>query len=626
MDSIISLVLFISIGFFLPGKVTSSVNTSCNSDDLQALERFRREVEKPIDQGWGSNSSDCCKWEGVRCEPVSSRVIALELVHKNLKGKLSDSLFGLDQLRVLNLSRNFFTGALPPQLFYLQYLEVLDLSFNSFSGFFPSLIGIPSLRLTQLYLTSNMLSGSLSIQIGSLSNLIRLDISSNNFSGPLPNAFQNLRKLEQFSASSNNFSGNLPASLSNSPTLSVLNLQKNSLSGPIDINCSAMVNLAVINLGSNQFRGAIPESISTCRKLSIINFSQNNISNQIPDSFKNLKYLSQLSLSKNNISNLSAALSILQHCRNLTSLVLTRNFQNEVMPNDPSLHFKSLSILVIANCRLSGSIPEWLRSCTRLQLIDLSWNSLSGVMPLWFDELKFIFYLDLSCNLLSGNIPTSLTMLQSLISSNVSSEEASIDFPFYIQSMQYNQIRSFRPTLNLSYNLLSGPIWPELGELKMLHVLDLSHNQLSGHILDSLSNMINLETLDLSRNNLCGEIPYSLVKLNFLSKFSVAYNQLTGMIPRVGQFLTFPDSSFEGNRGLCDSLSPPDNWNAKSNEKPDEGGESFIGAPFGFGTITGFVITATVCYIFADLLPPSRTRIRRGGKVTYTKHWRQFAR
>ncbi|KAK6924036.1 Leucine-rich repeat-containing N-terminal, plant-type [Dillenia turbinata] len=533
MGSSISLVVFILIGLFLPGKVTSTLNASCNSHDLQALERFWREVETLIDQGWGSNSSDCCKWEGIRCELVSSRVIGLELVRKNLKGKLADSLFGLNQLRVLNLSHNLFTGALPPQ----RNLEVLDLSYNNFSGFFPSLIGIPSLR-----------------------------------------------KLEQFSASSNNFVGDLPASLSNSPTLSVLNLHKNSLSGTVDLNCSAMVNLESINLGSNQFKGAIPDSISTCPK--------------------------------NNLSNLSAALSILQHCRNLTSLAFTRNFQNEIMPDDPSLNFKSLSILVIANCPLTGSIPAWLRDCTKLQLLDLSWNSLSGIMPLWFGELKFIFYLDLSSNSLSGDIPTSLTMLQSLISS----KEASIDFPFYSQRLQYNRVGSFRPTLNLSYNLLSGPIWPEFGELKMLHVLDLSNNQLSGHISDSLSNMGNMENLDLSHNNLSGEIPFSLVKLNFLSKFSVAYNQLSGMIPRGGQFLTIPDSSFEGNRGLCDSLSPSDNCRAKSNERPDKGGESFIGVPFGFGAITGFVITVTVCLIFADLVPPTRTRIRRRGKATYTKH------
>ncbi|KAI5573533.1 hypothetical protein BDE02_10G085900 [Populus trichocarpa] len=69
--------------------------------------------------------------------------------------------------------------------------------------------------------------------------------------------------------------------------------------------------------------------------------------------------------------------------------------------------------------------------------------------------------------------------------------------------------------------------------------------------------MTSLETLDLSHNNLSGVIPWSLVDLSFLSKFSVAYNQLRGKIPTGGQFMTFPNSSFEGNHLCGDHGTPP---------------------------------------------------------------------
>ncbi|KAL6189719.1 hypothetical protein ACLB2K_036122 [Fragaria x ananassa] len=62
--------------------------------------------------------------------------------------------------------------------------------------------------------------------------------------------------------------------------------------------------------------------------------------------------------------------------------------------------------------------------------------------------------------------------------------------------------------------------------------------------------MTSLETLDLSHNKLSGTITPSLVQLSFLSKFSVADNQLEGAIPTGGQFMTFPNSSLQGNN-LC---------------------------------------------------------------------------
>ncbi|KAJ0798983.1 putative non-specific serine/threonine protein kinase [Helianthus annuus] len=79
--------------------------------------------------------------------------------------------------------------------------------------------------------------------------------------------------------------------------------------------------------------------------------------------------------------------------------------------------------------------------------------------------------------------------------------------------------------------------------------------------------MRNIETLDLSYNNLTGTIPPSLVKLSFLSKFSVAFNNLSGIVPFGGQFTTFTNASFEGNRGLCGGI-----YTCESRTIPDSTG------------------------------------------------------
>ena len=191
-----------------------------------------------------------------------------------------------------------------------------------------------------------------------------------------------------------------------------------------------MKNLVSLGLGSNLFLGPIPDGPFSCRGLKALNLAHNNLSGELPNNFKNLKSLTQLSLSNTSLSNILSALRILQHCRNLSMLVLTRNFLDEQIPNDVSLEFKNLNSLILANCQLRGPIPQWLSHCHNLQFLDLSWNHLGGNIPSWFGKFESLFYLDLSNNSLKGEIPKSLTELQSLISGNITIEEPNLSFLF----------------------------------------------------------------------------------------------------------------------------------------------------------------------------------------------------
>nr|XP_043638587.1 phytosulfokine receptor 1 [Erigeron canadensis] len=499
------------------------------------------------------------KFNGVL--PVSINLPKLQVLDVSdnaLNGALPSGLcINSTQIRILKFAVNYFTGTIPPEFGNCSFLEHLCLASNFHYGEIPEfLFGLPSLR--ELALQDNTFTTLPGISIPS-SRLVRLDVSSNRISGEIPDFFGSFPYLNYFIAHSNNLSGRIPRSLSNSPTISSVNLRNNSLDGSIDFNCLTMVNLSSLDLGTNNFSGTIPANLASCQKLKALNFARNRLRGQIPESFKNFQSLSYLSLSNCSFNNLSSSLEILQHCPNLTVLVLTMNFHTEQLPPNDHLQFKALKALVIANCKLTGSIPSWLNGLTQLQLLDLSWNQLTGSIPSYLGDFKNLFYLDLSNNSLSGEIPKSLTQLQSLISRDISLEEPSPDFAFFKKlnisgrgiAKQYNQIMSFPPSIDLSSNLFTGPIWPEFGNLRKLHVLDLKHNSLSGLIPSSLSGMRSIETLDLSYNSLTGTIPPSLVGLSFLSKFSVAYNNLTGVIPSGGQFTTFMNSSFEGNQGLC---------------------------------------------------------------------------
>ena len=77
--------------------------------------------------------------------------------------------------------------------------------------------------------------------------------------------------------------------------------------------------------------------------------------------------------------------------------------------------------------------------------------------------------------------------------------------------------------------------------------MNLSNNLLVGPIPTILSKLIDVESLDLFHNMSVGRIPPQLAELNFLIAFSVAYNRLSGpTIGLVAQFGTFDESSYEG--------------------------------------------------------------------------------
>ncbi|MBA0816075.1 hypothetical protein Gohar_000775, partial [Gossypium harknessii] len=297
----------------------------------------------------------------------------------------------------------------------------------------------------------------------------------------------------------NHFGGKLNPGIANLSKLVRLDISSNDFSGEIPDVFSQLQNF--------QFLIA-PDNLRSCRQLKDINLARNNCNGQIPESFKEFHSLSYLSLSNSSLRNLSSALQILNQCRNLTTLVLTLNFRDETLSD------------------LKGSIPLWFKRITALQLLDLSWNHLVGKIPPRFGSYRDLFYLDLPNNLFTGDIPKRLTKLPGLIHGNISLEEPSPGFLFFLKR-------------NAS----------EFGNLKMVHVFDLKFNNFSRPIPINLSEMINLDILDLSHNNLSGTIPSSLQSLSFLSFFSVAYNQLYGRIPYGGQFQTFPSSRFEGNCG-----------------------------------------------------------------------------
>ncbi|KAL7140498.1 hypothetical protein ABFS83_09G123900 [Erythranthe nasuta] len=533
------------------------------------------------------------------------------------RNRLSDEIIESDKLpstiQIFNFSNNHFHGAI--QSSFLQSalnLESFDVSNNSFSGSIPAVIcsfspsiirldfsnndftgpigqgfgdctELQSLRagfsyltgevpqdiyrlveLQELYLPGNKLTGPIDNErIVNLVNLKILALYGNNFTGKIPQDIGKLYKLEQLQLHINNLNGTIPPSLTNCTKLTALNLRVNHLEGQLsDFDFSKFVQLKSVDLGNNFFRGDLPRTLFSCKTLTAIRLATNNLTGDILPEIASLQSLSFLSLSVNGLTNLTNALRILTGCKNLTTLILSKNFYNEPLPGNEDLigvdTFRNLQVLAFGGCRLTGRIPTWLSKLNNLEVLDLSFNNFTGYVPGWFGTLPNLFYLDLSHNLLTGYFPIEIITLRRLAYQQNSDlvNSSILELPVFVKpdnasNLQYNQLSNLPPAIYLGNNSIVGTIPIEIGRLKFIIALDLSNNHFSGNIPETISNLTNLEKLDLSGNNLTGEIPASLQNLNFLSSFSVAYNNLEGPIPTGGQFDTFPNSSFEGNPKLC---------------------------------------------------------------------------
>ncbi|KAK5791890.1 tyrosine-sulfated glycopeptide receptor 1 [Gossypium arboreum] len=526
-------------------------------------------------------------------------------------------------LTILDLSYNKLDGKIPTGLDKCSKLQIFRAGFNNLSGTLPADIYSVS-SLEQLSLPLNHFSGGIRDAIVQLDKLTILELFSNEFEGPIPKDIGQLSKLEQLLLHINNFTGYLPPSLMSCTNLVTLNLRVNHLEGDLSaFNFSTLQRLNTLDLGNNNFTGTLPLSLYSCKSLTAVRLASNQLEGQISPAILALRSLSFLSISTNKLTNITGAIRILKEVKNLTTLILTKNFMNEAIPNDENIigeGFQNLQILALGGCNFTGQVPKWLAKLKNLEVLDLSQNRISGLIPSWLGSLSNLFYIDLSANLISGEFPKELTSLWALATqeSNNQVDRSYLELPVFVMpnnatSQQlYNQLSSLPPAIYLRNNNLSGNIPEAIGQLRFLHVLDLSQNDFSGSIPEELSNLTNLEKLDLSGNRLSGQIPESLRGLYFLSSFSVAYNNLQGPIPSGGQFDTFTSSSFEGNPGLCGSIvqriCPNARGAAHSPTLPNRlNTKLIIGLVLGICSGTGLVITVLALWIL------SKRRIIPGG-------------
>ncbi|KAG6710261.1 hypothetical protein I3842_06G174800 [Carya illinoinensis] len=622
------MVPFIVVALFsLLGTSTASSLAS----DFQVLVTLKKgfKFSDSVLSAWNSsNPSSVCSWAEIQCS--RGRVISLDLTDMNLYGSVSPlilkldrltnlSLAGnnftgtieianLDRLRWLNISNNRFNGGLDWNYSSIANLEVFDAYNNNFTAFLP--LGITSLKnlqhldlggnfffgripesygnlacLEYLSLAGNDLHGEIPGELGNLTNLREMYLGYFNvFEGGIPAEFGNLANLVHIDFSSCELDGPIPSELGNLKALDTLYLHSNLLSGSIPKQLGNLTNLVNLDLSNNALTGEIPPEFVNLKQLKLFNLFMNRLHGSIPDYIADFPNLETLMLWTNNFTSVipenlgqNGKLQVLDLSTNKLTGTIPRNlcFSNQ------------LRILILLKNFLFGPIPEGLGTCSSLTRVRLSNNYLNGSIPngfLYLPQLNFVALqnnylsgtlaenanisskpaklsqLNLSNNLLSGPLPYSFSNLSSIQILSLSGNQFSGPIPSSVGGLL--QVVK----LDLSRNSLSASIPPEIGNCYHLTYLDLSQNNLSGSLPPEISNIRILSYLNLSRNHLSQTIPRSIGAMKSLTNADFSFNDFSGKLPEFGQFTCFNASSFAGNSQLCGSLlNNPCNFTAITN-------------------------------------------------------------
>ncbi|KAF8028269.1 hypothetical protein BT93_E1008 [Corymbia citriodora subsp. variegata] len=578
------LYLLLTSIFLLSFFPTRFAEVLCHADESSALMEFKRSFKTnridwrcihPKVHSWSQDGSgDCCSWDGVECDEVTGRVIALNLNSSCLLGIMSPNttLFRLIHLESLNLAFNGFNfSSIPYGFSNLSRLKHLNLSHSDFFGEIPHDISQLS-KLISLDLSCNwsvpLHLPSMSDFVHNLTGLKELDLSYVNLSSRLPPILANFSSLTSLGLSSCGLNGDFPVSIFQLPNLEVLfvdgnfnlyvffpkphwgsplkslDLSRTNISGEIP---TLIGNLSLLNELAAQscyFSGSLPSSLGNLSHLTYLDLSKNNLQGQIPISFANLTQLSMLYLNSNNLSD------TLEWVVNLTKL----------------------TGLYISGNRLSGGFPSSFENLKQLQRLALSLNDWHGDIPstLWNLDLELLSLDSFNLNgTLDANDLFKLKSLEMLVlfDSNISFAKTFIDatssklaylcliscnlteFPQFIGYLSKLEL------LDLRNNKIRGtiPRWMWNNSRESLNYMDLSDNLLTSFennqtdlplpklgYLDVSSNLLKTTLLvppplvvlyNISNNFLSGEVSTSLCEARSLTVLDLSDNTLNGTIP-----------------------------------------------------------------------------------------------
>lgn len=261
-------------------------------------------------EGWLTVQDECHGWAGVSCTD-DGWVNGIELNDNNMAGVVPEDLLVLkDSLEVLNLHDNLFNMDGEDFAFIGEFTNLRQLYMSE--NYFETENGLPSsfgqlVKLEELGLNRNLLSGQLPDFWGGMSELYYLDMEANYLTGSIPQSIGQITSLEQFYVRVNLLEGDLsfmesgkltnlhtfwmddnkvgksiPTEIGLMTALDGLSLVENSLTGSIPTEVGKLINLSKLWLYDNLLDGEVPTEIGSLPKLEKFEIQENDFVGVMP--------------------------------------------------------------------------------------------------------------------------------------------------------------------------------------------------------------------------------------------------------------------------------------------------------------------------------------------------------
>eukprot|EP00250_Pteridium_aquilinum_P016549 c23157_g2_i1 orf=327-1649(+) len=318
------------------------------------------------------------------------------------------------------------------------------------------------------------------------------------------------------------YAGLLSPWLGNLTSLRFLHVSGNSLGGSIPDTIGKLSQLIMLDLSSNNFSGCIPDGVVKLRKLQSLNVAQNKLTGMIPPFLNKLSGLTELRLESNQLSGRFPDLSQLNLLQVLDASgnALSGSFPRGLPPSICSICFR--------NNNLGGKLPRTIASLNQLNVLDLSNNQFTGCV--------------------NDAMLAHPTLQQLNLSTNKLSE---------LRAHGKHVARSALVALDLSHNVISGPLPSFFALMKELSSLSLRYNFFHGAIPQSYgvkavaseADTKPLERLMLDGNYLTGPLPAPF--MHVASNHAITASFVDNCFQNCPRMFTFCQGKTQKDAELC---------------------------------------------------------------------------